>query len=43
MKKEDLIDKVPSFLKEGDWVLSLGAGDINIIQEQIMERYRTCR
>ncbi len=39
--KEELFQRVPLLFEEGDFVLSLGAGDINIIQEELLRKYRT--
>ena len=43
ISKTALREDVPSFLKEGDLVLFLGAGDINIISDEIIREFRRRR
>jgi len=38
--KERLIYDVPNFLKDGDLVMGLGAGDINVIMRTVMDKIR---
>ncbi|MFA5271851.1 MAG: UDP-N-acetylmuramate--L-alanine ligase [Candidatus Omnitrophota bacterium] len=41
--KDRLIAEVPNYIKEGDLVLGLGAGDINTIMEQIVNEFESSR
>ncbi|MDD5194345.1 MAG: UDP-N-acetylmuramate--L-alanine ligase [Candidatus Omnitrophica bacterium] len=41
--KEKLIEEIPSGIEEGDFVIGLGAGDINIIMEGIVCEFRKNR
>lgn len=41
--KERLVAEVPNYIKEGDLVLGLGAGDINTIMEQIVNEFESSR
>ncbi|OQX79598.1 MAG: UDP-N-acetylmuramate--L-alanine ligase [Candidatus Omnitrophica bacterium 4484_70.1] len=37
--KRDLVEVVPPFLREGDLVFFLGAGDINLVMNEIIRRF----
>lgn len=41
--KERLVAEIPNYIKEGDLVLGLGAGDINTIMEQIVNEFESSR
>ncbi|MDD5584364.1 MAG: UDP-N-acetylmuramate--L-alanine ligase [Candidatus Omnitrophica bacterium] len=41
--KEKLVQEVPLCIEEGDFVLGLGAGDINIVMEGIVNEYKKNR
>jgi UDP-N-acetylmuramate--alanine ligase len=38
--KDDLISQVPGYLREGDICIALGAGDINVIAEEIANEFK---
>ena len=38
--KDEIVENIPAYLKEGDLVLSLGAGDINILMAKTREKFK---
>lgn len=40
---EQLSERIPSYLKEGDLVLALGAGNINILMEKVIDEFKKNR
>ena len=41
--KNRLLEEIPSYLEEGDLVLALGAGDINILMEKVRSEFKKNR